>query len=68
MACDYSIVTSKLQELQQTLPISVLWATVYSYLANDLLLQYNVNNHIPDGVYYLWWSSVLLGNESICIE
>ena len=68
MACDYSIVTSKQQELQQTLPVSVLWATVYSYLANDLLLQYNVNNHISDGVHYLWWPSVLLGNESVCIE
>ena len=30
-----------------------------------LLLQYNVNNHIPDGAHFLWWSSVLPDSESV---
>ena len=30
-----------------------------------LFLQYNVNNHTPDGVRFLWWSSVLPDSESV---
>ena len=35
-----------------------------------LFLQYNMNNHILDGVCYLWWPSVLPGSHSVsaCTE
>ena len=33
-----------------------------------LFLQYNVNNHIPDGARHLWWPSVLLVSESVCTK
>ena len=32
-----------------------------------LFLQYNVNNHILDGAFYLWWLSVLSGSESVSV-
>ena len=32
-----------------------------------LFLQYNVNNHVPDGVCNLWWQSVLPDSESVSL-
>ena len=32
-----------------------------------LFLQYNVNNHIPDGARFLWWPSVLPDSESVSL-
>ena len=29
--------------------------------------QYNVKNHILDGMCYLWWPSVLPGSESVSV-
>ena len=42
----------------------------YAHIVNNLFLQYNVNNHILDGVHYLWWPGVLPDGESIgvCTE
>ena len=32
-----------------------------------LFLQYNMNNHIPDDVHFLWWPSVLPDSESMSL-
>ena len=32
-----------------------------------LFLQYNVNNHILDGMHYLWWQSAFPGSEFVFV-
>ena len=73
--CNFSIVTTKLQEQQQALALSVQQVTMHTQLMT-LFLQYNVNNHILDGARHLWWPSIvsesvlskdLLNSEPLCV-